>query len=435
MISNTPPKNSPILNNNTAKSTPSSPLNQTGLVAKLSSEISQISRLNTTTLHHSEPLQFQGKPAQLLHASNAQGAFSLLNTGKPVDIHNAKPSQLSPLPLASRVVSLTVTSTAPPSAQGTQTVTVTDGQTSFPIISQTLLKKGDSIRVFVDSDHKMQVLPSALEGKPSSISLDALKQSLPRQLSFTDMSQLVKQLQTLSGSMSSLSPQAQTALKQLVQYLPNIANLTQSPEAMKSAIQSSGLFSESILANDNKTQLPADLKLNLTRLKDTFESNVAAQTNKIATEQIASAVERITTNQLRHFSDVNGTQSPTYPLHIELPITEEQNVYFIQMEIDQDASTEEQDKHDRRWLVKLKFDFEETGRFDARTSIQNNQVGALFAAENSDTVQRLQQQLPTLKKQLEEQDIEVNRLDAFQAKITEEAKKAPSLSSLIDVRT
>jgi hypothetical protein len=204
---------------------------------------------------------------------------------------------------------------------------------------------------------------------------------------------------------------------------------------MKQAIQTSGLFSESLLANDSKTQIPADLKINLTKLKDAQESIGPLRLGSVPTEQIANAIERITTSQLRHFSEPNQINTPTYPLHIELPIKHGQSPSFVQIEINKDASTAEQEKQDRRWLVKLKFDFEETGRFDARASIQANKVGILFAAEDPETVQKLQKNLSTLKQQLKDKDIEVERLDAFQARLDKEKANVAKTQSLIDVRT
>jgi hypothetical protein len=324
-----------------------------------------------------------------------------------------------------------------------QLVTVTDGKTEFPIISQTALKKGDVIRVLVDANNNLQALPpKANLSTTTTPQLDALKQSLPKQLSFNDMSQLVKQLQTLNeASPSTLPPKTQQALKQLVQSLPNLATLTASPETMKQAIQSSGLFSESLLLNDNKLQLPVDLKLNLERLKDIQESTGVlrlgnAAGNNIPTEQIANAIERITTNQLRHMTDPTQIGSTHYPLHIELPIKDGQTHHLTRIEINQDSSTKDDPKRDRRWLVKLKFDFEETGRFDARASIQANKVGIIFAAEDPETVQKLQRNLPSLKQQLKDKDIEVERLDTFQSKLDREEKNdLIKTQSLIDVRT
>lgn len=154
------------------------------------------------------------------------------------------------------------------------------------------------------------------------------------------------------------------------------------------------------------------------------------------TEQIASAIERITTNQLRHLAEPGQINTQIYPLQIEIPIKEHQQHRLIQVEIDKDPSQSEATDHDRRWLVKLQFDFEETGRFDARTSIQGNKVGILFAAESLDTVQKLQRNMPNLKDKLSQKDIEIERIDAFQANLKKAEKtKHTNQPSLIDVRT
>lgn len=526
-----------------------SALSNVGTIAKLSSEIKLIENLSLIKFQGSEIVNFQGRPAQLLHASSAQQPFTLINTNTPISIaditnaqlnkisqyqanltisaeslsrltapsHSVKLSQTPPgikqienVTLASRVVNLTVVSTPAstnmlsnaqtvsskpmstassivqqplshpkeniqathsptiqtantqvintlqdntqkadtPSTNNilskSQLVTVTDGKTEFPILSQTALKKGDIIRVLVDSNNNLQALPPKTNATPTAIvpQLEALKKSLPKQLSFNDMSQLIKQLHTINEtSLSTLPSQTQQALKQLIQSLPSLTTLTASPETMKQAIQSSGLFSESLLLNDNKIQLPVDLKLNLERLKNVQESTGVlrlekALGNHIPTEQIANAIERITTNQLRHMTDQIQIGTPSYPLHIELPIKDGKTHHLTQIEINQDSGTKDDLKRDRRWLVKLKFDFEETGRFHARASIQANKIGIIFAAEDPETVQKLQKNLPALKQQLKDKDIDVERIDTFQSKLDRgDNNNSIKTQSLIDVRT
>ncbi|MFT2097211.1 flagellar hook-length control protein FliK [Marinomonas sp. 2405UD66-6] len=313
--------------------------------------------------------------------------------------------------------------------------TVTDGKTEFSILSQTELKRGDVVRVLVDTNNQMQALPPKAEAASLSSHQEALKQSLPKQLSLEGMTQLVRQLSNMSEA-PNLPTQTQQALKQLVQSLPTLTGLTSSPEAMKQAIQTSGTFSESLLLQDNKTQLPEDLKLNLTRLKDVQESTGALRLGTVPTEQIANAIERITTTQLRNFSENNQTISPTYPLHIELPIRNGLTQNLVQIEIHKDSSNQEERKQERRWLVKLKFDFEETGKFEASTSIQANKVSIIFIAEEADTLHKLKQNMPRLKEQLRDKDIEVERLDTFQAKLANPEKSLQTHNKpLIDVRT
>ncbi|ETX10875.1 hypothetical protein MUS1_12925 [Marinomonas ushuaiensis DSM 15871] len=317
----------------------------------------------------------------------------------------------------------------------THLITVTDGKNEFPIISQTELKRGDTIRVLVDANNNMQVLPAKVDHAAASLQIETLKLSLPKQLQLNDMSQLIKQLQTLSEASSSAPPQTQQALKQLIQGLPSLANLTASPETMKQAMQTSGVFSESLLTNNKAELLPADLKLNLSRLKEAQESIGALRLGSVPTEQIANAIERITTTQLRHFSDPNQINNQIYPLHIELPVRNGQTYNFVRIEIDKDSEKQQSDKQDRRWLVKLKFDFEETGRFEARTSIQGKKVSIIFIAEEKETLQKLQQNMPILKEQLREKNIEVEQLDTFQSKLANEENTLSKNQSLIDVRT
>ncbi|MGO3739939.1 MAG: flagellar hook-length control protein FliK [Marinomonas foliarum] len=396
---------------------------------------------NQTTTTTMTPANTQGAATQSTTSNQATASNQIVTTNQTTSTPtistptiSTQPTINAPLPPATTVQQSTTTQVG---TSNPQVATVSDGNTEFPILSQTPLKKGDVVRVMVDANNNLQVLPTKASASATpSTQVEALKQSLPRQLSLTDMSQLVKQLHTLNETSSAnLPPQTQQALKQLIQNFPTLGALTTSPDAMKQAIQTSGVFSESLLASDSKAQLPADIKLNLSRLKEAQENTGALRLGSIPTEQIANAIERITTSQLRHFSDPNQITTPTYPLHIELPIKNGQNPSFVQIEINKDASSEEQSKQDRRWLVKLKFDFEETGRFDARASIQANKVGVLFAAEDPDTVQKLQKNMSLLKQQLTDKDIEVERLDAFQAKLDKEKANALKTQSLIDVRT
>lgn len=313
--------------------------------------------------------------------------------------------------------------------------TVTDGKTEFPILSQTELKRGDVVRVLVDTNNQMQALPPKAEAASLSSHQEALKQSLPKQLSLEGMTQLIRQLGHMSET-PNLPTQTQQALKQLIQNLPTLTGLTSSPEAMKQAIQTSGTFSESLLLQNNQTQLPEDLKLNLTRLKDIQESTGALRLGPVPTEQIANAIERITTTQLRNFSENNQTISPAYPLHIELPIRNGLTQNLVQLEIHKDSNNQEERPQERRWLVKLKFDFEETGKFEASTSIQANKVSIIFIAEEAHTLHKLKQSMPILKEQLRDKDIEVERLDTFQAKLANSEKGLQAHNKpLIDVRT
>lgn len=426
---------------------------QIGLISKLNSEIKLIESMSMIRLTGSEKLTFQGKPAQLLQATTQQNTtFSLINTGKPIAISGNENTQIrlngahqasltlpqstaNNLVLASRVVNLTVlsaTSQTNTNGQTQYSAQVSDGQNHFTITSQTSVKKGDVLRVFVDNKNQLQVLPSN-SSQASNLTIEALKHSLPKQLSASEMAQLLKQLQSIQHSTTApLPPKVQQALTQLIQNLPNIDTLTQSPNAMKQALQTSGQFAESLLKN-NHPLAAADLKLNLSRLNTTHQETSSIK--PFPTDQIANAIERISTNQLRHFADSNQSYAQMFPMHIDLPIKEGQQNHLVQLDIDQDASTKELPKEERRWLVKLKFDFEETGRFDTRLSIQGNKVGIVFAAEQKATQTAIRQHMEELKQKLREKDIDVERLDVFQSKLKDDPPVKPKNTTLIDERT
>ncbi|MEO9274058.1 flagellar hook-length control protein FliK [Marinomonas sp. 5E14-1] len=405
--------------NNQANTQPTQTNNQTNTQPTLTNN-----QANTQPTQTSN--QANTQPTLTSNQANTQPTLTTLaNTSTP------KPSQVtqSNVTLTNSTSGNIVPSNTPFLA------TVTDGKTEFSILSQTELKRGDVVRVLVDTNNQMQALPPKAEAASLSSHQEALKQSLPKQLSLEGMTQLVRQLSNMSEA-PNLPTQTQQALKQLVQSLPTLTGLTSSPEAMKQAIQTSGTFSESLLLQENKTQLPEDLKLNLTRLKDVQESTGTIRLGTVPTEQIANAIERITTTQLRNFAENNQTISPTYPLHIELPIRNGLTQNLVQIEIHKDSSNQEERKQERRWLVKLKFEFEETGKFEASTSIQANKVSIIFIAEKADTLHKLKQNIPRLKEQLRDKDIEVERLDTFQAKLANPEKSLQThIKPLIDVRT
>ncbi|REG82959.1 flagellar hook-length control protein FliK [Marinomonas pollencensis] len=424
---------------------------QAGTISQLQSEIRLIKDLSLIKIQGSESLSFQGKPAQLISATSNQHAFTLINTGPSVPLDGQQTAKLSVsaqhqaslsfannppvtshLGLASRIIPLTAL-TPSHGANGHYQTTVSDGQQQFQISSQSPLKKGETIRVLLDNQNQLQVIPNKL-ASPSTLPVEALKQSLPQQLSSSEMSQLIKRLEILNSAMpASLSPQSKRALAQLIQGLPALEKLTQSSDAMKHAIQNSGQFAESSLKNTIDPS--ADLKLNLTRLDNATKDNPAQRSLNFPTEQVASAIERVTSNQLRHFSDLSQNVAQNFPLHIELPIKDNQQTSLVQLQIDQDAADNSSQDHARRWLVKLNFDFEETGRFEARAGIQENKVGIIFAAEDAATTAAIKQQMGVLKQQLIDKDIEVQRLEAFQSKLQEDKPQSPTNTSLIDVRT
>ncbi|MEL0625306.1 hypothetical protein V6238_19915, partial [Marinomonas arenicola] len=73
-------------------------------------------------------------------------------------------------------------------SNGSHLTQVSDGHNQFQNASQTPLQPGEKIRVLLDANNQLQVIPSNLATTPPQI--DALKQSLPQQLSAPEMARL-----------------------------------------------------------------------------------------------------------------------------------------------------------------------------------------------------------------------------------------------------
>lgn len=353
--------------------------------------------------------------------------------------------------IASRPITLTVISTpqqshslpTAPAARESFSATVSDGQNSFILNTKHPLKLGESVQVMVDRKGQLQLYPSAPAQTREAVITDALKQSLPKQISSQEFTGMLRQLSALQQSGAVLPEKVSAALDQLVRQLPNLQTLTQSPEALKQAIQTSGLFSESNLANSNL--LAKDVKLNLTRLDGAAsEAKSSVQPTLPAAQQqalnmVAGAVEHITTNQLRNIVETAQQDGQTLPLNIALPIKDQRGTSMVNIRIDKDGPEHENDaqKHERRWLVQLKFEFEETGRFEARMSVQGQKVGIIFAVEAPETEQQIKANLQELKDNLRQKNVEIETLECFITKFNETTKRdvADQPQRLIDVRT
>ena len=335
--------------------------------------------------------------------------------------------------------------TANTGANATFSAVVTDGNEQFTLNTQHPLKVGETLTVMVDKQGQLQLYPTERPSPTATTLTEGLKQTLPKQISPQEFVSMIRQLNHLAQSGTALPEKVAVALEQLVKQLPNLQSLTQSSEGIKQAIQNSGLFSEHNLSQ--KTNLTSDLKLNLSRLeganleisKQANTTGPQATHSQQAMSLVAGAIERITTSQVRHLIENAQQDGSILPLSIEIPIKDGQSTSVVNLRIDKDASDKDKEvePHKRRWLVQLKFDFEETGRFEARASIQDKKVGILFAVEAPTTEQMIRQRLDELRDNLRSKQVEVETLDCFRAKLNDKPNQyqEPTQQRLIDVRT
>ncbi len=133
------------------------------------------------------------------------------------------------------------------------------------------------------------------------------------------------------------------------------------------------------------TDTSKDVKLNWLKLQATAQQlsaqmdidyiNTPAEQLKIAHQ----ALERITTSQLKTLVEQSKSEASNAPIFLELPIRDKEATSLIQFQIERDPSQSEYTQQQkRRWLVKLRFDFPETGKFEARARIKENQAGIIL---------------------------------------------------------
>ncbi len=360
-------------------------------------------------------------------------ANSTSSTGATSAATTAQPAQARQQP-----------STAPTTSPPNQfSATVTDGKETFTLNTRHPLQPGDTLSVVVDKQGKLQFLPQTTSTPTQTTITEGLKQSLPKQITPQEFTTMLRQLTTMAQSGSQLPERVSQALEQLIRQLPNLQSLTQSPDSLKQALQTSGTFSERNLSTN--TLVPQDLKLNLTRLdgatndpKTVSQLNSASSTQTQVLNQVAGAIERITTHQLRNLVENVQQDGQTLPLSIELPIKDGRSTSLVNIRIDRDNTQDQEvEPHNRRWLVQLKFEFEETGKFEARVSVQDQKVGVIFAVEQAETEQLIRGKLDDLKESLRQKNVEIETMDCFRAQLKEPSKSpydSPS-TRLIDVRT
>ncbi|MCC4274630.1 flagellar hook-length control protein FliK [Marinomonas communis] len=154
---------------------------------------------------------------------------------------------------------------------------------------------------------------------------------------------------------------------------------------------------------------------------------------------VTGAIERITTSQVRHLIENAQQDGSVLPLSVEIPIKDGRTTSIVNLKIDQDKSDKDNniEPHKRRWLVQLKFDFEETGRFEARASVQDKKVGVIFAVEDPSTEKIIRERLDELRTNLRNKHVEIETLDCFRATLQDKKNqyKEDKPQRLIDVRT
>ncbi|MFL1453244.1 flagellar hook-length control protein FliK [Marinobacter sp. GN3S48] len=252
-------------------------------------------------------------------------------------------------------------------------------------------------------------------------------------------------------------------IEQLVNRLPastglaSPGNANETGQQIRQWIAESGLFAEARLAQSRETALP-DLKLALGRIVTALLSHQGSspehfnRLTPLATPELVQAplqfpntlsppapqgsaepptvgqmlrllagmLNRITVNQLH--SQVLSTRTtadtpaPVSTLLLELPwVTPQSEPRIAQLRIEHEQPDNEHTGGKRagvaEWRLSLAMDLDEAGPVHFDVALRQEQVSARVWAEKQRTLQRVQQDLPTLRQSLSELGLEVTDLE------------------------
>lgn len=143
---------------------------------------------------------------------------------------------------------------------------------------------------------------------------------------------------------------------------------------------------------------------------------------------------------LNHELDTKDSASPSASWQVEIPVKHHNDVHQLHMRIDrewideqQESETEKGTNKVKQWSVTLTFDLPTLGEFCAQLAIINTQVSATLWAAQENTFAHVREQIDGLRKQLENEGINVKYLQCVRGM---PPQKPMALSySLIDIST
>lgn len=215
-------------------------------------------------------------------------------------------------------------------------------------------------------------------------------------------------------------------LKVLTQVKTELNQLGQSPELKPGAPANLGtLLAE--LANRPAPELN--------------DRALRSQLMQLLHQQTLHSIARVQFQQLSglsHQLSQGETAQPTQSWSLEIPLRLGQEVQPLFMQIDEQwESSDEEGKKGagkvRQWQVLLTFELPEAGTFHAQITVRDPQVAARLWAEQPDTADTVRKRLSQLHQRLEEEGLEVTRLECHDG--APPRRKTEIHYSLVDITT
>jgi hypothetical protein len=273
-----------------------------------------------------------------------------------------------------------------------------------------------------------------------------LSQLLPAQGSQTPLLAALTTLHRQPETMALLPQDVRASLGQLWQQLPTIQQ-TLHAAGLHQAVQTSGLFHESLLANLALGQTghpPANLKSALlalaTRLRahtsmtpaqstlsgrevppprpgasPVAQSRVAAQIAGLNPQallaQLSARTEQAVARlSLHQWSSTETSESQQPRWLFELPLRGDHGIDVIHWLIQRDRAKQQAEDEPAVWRVELALDWPELGPLHIHISLSGQQVSARLWAEHESTLVQVQQALPQLRQALTTRQLQIGHL-------------------------
>ena len=313
--------------------------------------------------------------------------------------------------------------------------------------SDHVLVVGERVTMRVQSLGSQPVLvrlsPAAMTTDTPEVQQEALKQRLPRSVPLPMLLSTLQQTGARPEAQTTSTARLPALVHALLQSLPVLEELVQ-PQALKAAVQTSGLFLESHLAQATDEQLTQtlarDFKAGLLRLADvvttpaatvpvTFETQppaatkqalpaattpvaqatagqavtaeadivVLPTTQRALAEHVRGAVAQIEVNQLRTVSEASQGNNLWV---LEIPVREQSgNLSFVKLNIEERQS-KQRGEITRQWSLTVSLDVEPLGTMHAKVTLLDEQLHTTLWAERAETAELMRANVDWLHTQL-----------------------------------
>ncbi len=342
--------------------------------------------------------------------------------------------------------------------------------------SDLLLLQGMSLKVKVEQQAGETVLRilTPLPKSQEQLIAQAMKSDLPRQQplrpAIEQFQQLARELKTIAREQPQLASskplrELQQSVEQLLRHIPTTRQLTR-PEALQQVLRNSGLLLEARLGQQAalalspqqgaavstvlSTALQGDLKGNLLRVlaqlirqlnrlpageptkaptskggqpasESTPQLPLSRQLLQQLTRQGEAALSRLQLNQLQSLPKGEGQEQLWV---MELPLFNGEQLEQLRLRIRRERRGERGETGER-WSMTLELEDAGQAPLQITVSLSDGQIATTFRAAREETAQLFQEHLATLQARLQEQGLQVGRLQSHRGIPSEAGPTAP----------